>query len=480
VGEVRTRQVLAHAGVLSALLLSLLLPTGTAIARRDGIAAEGCAGCHQQGQAPGVRLLATPANPAPGQLVAIAIEIDAVNGSVGGFYLKLEGAGSLQAPANSGIRSFNPDQLGHATPKAASGGVVRFTVNWTAPATPGGAIFRVWAVSANGDDRSGGDNGAEAELLLAYGCAGELYALDPDGDGYGAVEFGQKRDCSLPAGYAQRAGDCAEYDPLIHPNAPELCNDKDEDCDGQLDEGLPLGPQYVDSDGDGHGDVASSDSIVACSSPKGRAAVRDDCDDRAAEVHPEATEACNFMDDDCDGRSDENARAACGVGWCRRLADSCNLDFCTPGKPRAEECNAFDDDCDDVADEDARCAAGERCSEGRCLPEGAIEPDAGSAAMGAGGDSPGATAGTRAPGTGTSTGAVSGASGAGGRGNDCASGASADGDDCKPATDNAESSSGCSAAPGARTLRSARASGLLLAIALACWLARRRPGRVPN
>ncbi|HMI94058.1 MAG TPA: putative metal-binding motif-containing protein, partial [Polyangiales bacterium] len=262
-GEVRTRQVFARAPTLSdtlaALLLAcVLLSAGTAVARRDGIAAEGCSGCHQRGQAPGVRVLAAPANPAPGQMVAITVEIDAVNGSVGGFYLKLDGAGSLQAPAGSGIRSFSPAQLGHSAPKAASAGVVRFTMNYVAPATPGGAIFRAWAVSGNGDNRSDGDGGAEAELLLAYGCTGELYALDPDGDGFGAAEFGQKRDCSLPAGYSQRVGDCAEYDPLIHPEAPELCNEKDDDCDGEPDEGLPLGPQYPDGDADGHGDATSA------------------------------------------------------------------------------------------------------------------------------------------------------------------------------------------------------------------------------
>jgi hypothetical protein len=462
--------------MLVSVLAAISLVPATAAARRAGIAAEGCGGCHQGGQEPGVRLLAAPANPAPGQKVAITVEIDAVNGSVGGFYVRLEGAGSMQAPAGSGIRAFNPDQLGHSTPKAASGGVVRFTFDYTAPSTPGGAIFRAYVVSGDGNDRSSGDAGAEGELLLAYGCSGELYAIDPDGDGYGSAELGQKRDCSLPAGYSQLTGDCAEYDPLIHPEAAELCNDKDEDCDGQLDEGLPQGPQYPDGDGDGHGDLASSESIVDCSSPKGYAAVRDDCDDEEPDVHPEADEACNFADDDCDGRSDENARAACGVGWCRRLADSCDLDLCSPGKPRAEECNAFDDDCDDVIDNGVRCPGDQVCSEGRCVPPDAIGGDAGTGAMGAAGATAGATAGNSAAGTGTGTGTggsgVTGSSGAaGGSRDDCAADANAGGDGCMKDVATESSKSGCSALPRSP---SRVTHGAWLALLLAGWLARRR------
>jgi hypothetical protein len=114
-----------------------------------------------------------------------------------------------------------------------------------------------------------------------------------------------------------------------------------------------------------------------CSSPKGYAADGHDCDDDVRTTHPKAQEICNLVDDNCDGRTDENVRPACGVGWCRRLSPSCDPSFCKPGEPRAEECNAFDDDCDDIADEDATCPAGNRCSEGRCLPLTAAGVDAG-------------------------------------------------------------------------------------------------------
>jgi MYXO-CTERM domain-containing protein len=355
------------------LAVTLFAPS-LASARRDGIATESCNGCHIGGQEPAVRLLASSMSPSLGQMVAITVEIDAVNGPVGGFYLKLDGAGTLAA-ADSGIQAFDPTSLGHSSPKAASGGVVRFAFNWTAPSTPGGVIFRAWAVSGNGDNTSRGDGVGEAQLLLAYGCTGQLYTMDLDGDGFGAIEYGQKRDCSMPAGYAARDGDCQEYAPDIHPEAAERCNRMDDDCDGKLDEGLPIGPQYRDSDGDGYG--YGAESILDCSSPKGYTADAHDCDDHVATTHPNATEVCNLIDDDCDGRTDEGVRPACGVGWCRRLADSCTQSICTPGKPRPEECNALDDDCDDLVDEDAVCPAGARCSEGRCLPLTAADDDAG-------------------------------------------------------------------------------------------------------
>jgi len=52
---------------------------------------------------------------------------------------------------------------------------------------------------------------------------------DNDGDGYKVCE-----------------GDCDDTNPNIHPGAPELCNELDDNCDGQINEGLPC-----DSDGDG-------------------------------------------------------------------------------------------------------------------------------------------------------------------------------------------------------------------------------------
>lgn len=62
---------------------------------------------------------------------------------------------------------------------------------------------------------------------------------------------------------------------------------------------------YADADGDGHGDPSTS--FQACAQPAESVVVGDDCDDTNASAHPGATEACNGVDDNCNGNVDENA-----------------------------------------------------------------------------------------------------------------------------------------------------------------------------
>jgi hypothetical protein len=62
--------------------------------------------------------------------------------------------------------------------------------------------------------------------------------LDADGDGYGdpgSVIL----SCSPIEGRILRGGDCDDADPSIHPGATELLNDRDDDCDGAVDEDFP-------------------------------------------------------------------------------------------------------------------------------------------------------------------------------------------------------------------------------------------------
>ncbi|MFO0714888.1 MAG: VCBS repeat domain-containing M23 family metallopeptidase [Sandaracinus sp.] len=102
-------------------------------------------------------------------------------------------------------------------------------------------------------------------------------------------------------------------------------------------------------------------------------------------------ESCNGVDDDCDGRTDEDLSRVCGsdVGECRRGSAVCSdgrWGVCTGGvEPRPEDCNGRDDDCDGGTDEElvracgtdvGECVAGtERCAETRWQAcEGAIDP----------------------------------------------------------------------------------------------------------
>ncbi len=88
----------------------------------------------------------------------------------------------------------------------------------------------------------------------------------------------------------------------------ETCDGKDNDCDGTIDNGVKT-TFYLDSDGDGHGD--STKTTQACGVPNGYVTNHDDCDDSRGSVHPGATEDCgNGIDDNCDGKTD-GADATC-------------------------------------------------------------------------------------------------------------------------------------------------------------------------
>jgi hypothetical protein len=241
-------------------------------------------------------------------------------------------------------------------------------LKWVAPSTPGGVIFNVWGISSNGDGSPKGDGGSSTVLSFVYGCQGTTYYADHDEDGYGYTASAIT-DCVPPPFYSSKSGDCDDNRPTVYPGAVELCDGLDNNCDGQIDENLSIAPQYLDADGDGHGSV-NGESVMAKCPPPGYAPTHDDCDDTNPDVHPGATEICNYIDDNCDQRVDEGVREICGVGMCARLAYTCSEPImCQPGDPSPEACNGLDDDCNGEVDDGADiCGAGLVCTYGECLP----------------------------------------------------------------------------------------------------------------
>ncbi|XYI02340.1 putative metal-binding motif-containing protein [Sorangium sp. So ce1128] len=371
------------------LALLTTLVASQAHARRNGMAVEGCNGCHSGGASPDITIDYNPKNPAAGETVTLQVQIQAVNGNAGGLYLRA-GTGRLSPINGQGTHLIDDRQLVHDAPKRASGGVVRFDAQWIAPGAPGGVVFQVWALSANGDTRAGGDGASAANTTFAYGCEGATYYLDRDGDGYG--DSGVPRvDCAQPAEHAPLGGDCDDYSVNVHPDQDDACNGYDDDCDGQIDEELAVTTQYEDADGDGYGSLFGA-TIEAKCPPDGYAPSSNDCNDRSPDVHPDAAETCNSSDDDCDGWVDERVREVCGVGMCAREAFACTPGSCTPGEPSPETCNALDDDCDGETDEDpGLCAPGEGCPSGTC-------------SGGNGGGTPGSAGSTGSTGAGASGG----------------------------------------------------------------------------
>jgi hypothetical protein len=186
-------------------------------------------------------------------------------------------------------------------------------------------------------------------LLLLAACTS---STDQDHDGFGVLQ-----------------GDCDDHDDTISPVAPELCNGIDDDCDGVVDDDAAGGDWfYPDADGDGYGLSAFPLQHCADAVP-GWSMDRGDCDEGDASVHPGADELCNGIDDDCDGRVDENAADTAtwyadddGDGWGddARTWPACeapegwvegggDCDDDDPAvNPGAEETcwTAVDDDCD--------------------------------------------------------------------------------------------------------------------------------------
>jgi hypothetical protein len=117
--------------------------------------------------------------------------------------------------------------------------------------------------------------------LIPVGCTDDAPRFDFDHDGW------------------EDAVDCVPDDPTVHPGADEVCDGKDNDCDGDVDEG------FADNDTDG---------VATCAG---------DCDDNNPESFPGAEEICDGEDNDCDGHLPEDETDGDSDGW-SECAGDCN------------------------------------------------------------------------------------------------------------------------------------------------------------
>jgi hypothetical protein len=199
-----------------------------------------------------------------------------------------------------------------------------------------------------------------------------LVAIACRSEGKGAVEeaidgFNASADLDSDGFLADE--DCNDQDGAINSGADEVCDGVDNDCDGEIDEGVTEA-WFADADGDGFGDEAAPGE--GCAPPAAAATVAGDCDDSDPEVFPAAPERCDGVDQDCDGVIDEDLTAVwyadadadgfgdpltttddCDpeAGWVAEAGDCDDADATTA--PGAEElCDERDNDCDGVVDED--------------------------------------------------------------------------------------------------------------------------------
>jgi hypothetical protein len=119
------------------------------------------------------------------------------------------------------------------------------------------------------------------------GHPGREYYLDNDRDVFGAEPVYLCDDPfeRVPEGYSPFPGDCDDGNNLVHPDAAEMCDDIDNDCDGAVDnDALDAIQWYADNDGDGYGDPVWGPK--QCDAAPGYVDNGDDCDDSSDQIYP--------------------------------------------------------------------------------------------------------------------------------------------------------------------------------------------------
>lgn len=133
-----------------------------------------------------------------------------------------------------------------------------------------------------------------------------IFFLDNDGDGYG-TSTNSIEACPdvVPNGFADNGLDCNDNDPEINPEKPEVCDGLDNDCSGEIDEGLQVFTYFPDSDNDGFGDAVLSLDTCDSSLPTGYVLDGTDCDDTNPNINPDMMEVYDSLDNDCNGLVDD-------------------------------------------------------------------------------------------------------------------------------------------------------------------------------
>jgi|GEM_PF-2842461 len=168
-----------------------------------------------------------------------------------------------------------------------------------------------------------------------------------------------------------------------HPGVPAGydadCNGHDDDCDGATDEAYVPVPSSCGQGACGsHGTLLCQNGVII---------------DTCVPGSPGGLDlACDGLDNDCDGQTDEGflpLPTTCGVGACAsdgwlRCVHGQVIDSCEPGVPTVDtDCDGIDDDCDGLADEDGHCdndcgdgevQPGEGCDDGNLLAGDGCSP----------------------------------------------------------------------------------------------------------
>ncbi len=131
---------------------------------------------------------------------------------------------------------------------------------------------------------------------------------------------------------------------------PETCNNIDDNCNGKIDDGL----RRNCSNNCGQGtEICKAGKWTGCSAPKAD------------------QEVCNGQDDNCNGQVDEGLSRPCTTK-CGRGTQACiqsDWSTCSAPSPSPEICNGRDDNCNGQVDEGQLADCNGSCIKGSCLPK---------------------------------------------------------------------------------------------------------------
>ena len=212
------------------------------------------------------------------------------------------------------------------------------------------------------------DNDCDGTVDGVDAVGSAVFYEDTDGDGFGDPD--SSRTGCAAAGWVTNARDCNDNDRFIHPDAVDICDTIDNDCNGAVDDGGDTGRQWFrDVDGDGYGDAAVE--MFGCGED-GWVTNSTDCNDGDRFIHPGADDVCDGVDNNCSGTIDDGAvrprtyyqdtdgdtygspdaeRFGCAEeGWVTNSRDCDDTkNFINPS--REDVCDGFDNDCSGVVDD---------------------------------------------------------------------------------------------------------------------------------
>ncbi len=223
---------------------------------------------------------------------------------------------------------------------------------------PGGHCFQL-----DGEDICGLDCGPDVQCPENYTCTDvdgrqtclpDTNSCSCNDDASGEIRFCERRNdfggcvgrevCDPSTGWSE----CTAAEPM-----PESCNGLDDDCNGFNDDIFGLG-ESCSREADLQGERISCSGTIVCS---------DDSSEPVCTATEPMQEICNFLDDDCDGSTDETFSelgevCQAGVGACARggvfvcaqdnTYTTCSAEVVTGSD---ETCDYQDNDCDGTTDE---------------------------------------------------------------------------------------------------------------------------------